>query len=292
NEELQSTNEELETSKEETQSINEELVTVNTELQEKVKQLTQANDDLNNLMAVTGIGTIFVDMNMCITRYTPAVTDIVNLIEGDRGRPLGNITSNLRYENLLEDVQQVLDTLHSKEIEAQSKDDKWYLIRLLPYRTLENVIQGVVITFVDITAQKMIEEEMQKLSKENEDSRLFIENVLDTVREALVVLDSELRVVSVNRSFYDTFQVKPNQTVGKLLYNLGNQQWDIPELRKLLEEILPDQTTIEGYYIQHDFSKIGNRTMKLNAREIKQDAGNRRMILLAIEDVSGVDGKG
>jgi two-component system CheB/CheR fusion protein len=165
NEELQSTNEELETSKEELQSVNEELTTVNTELQNKVVDLSQAINDMNNLLAGTGIGTIFVDQQLKITRFTPQVTQVINLIPTDVGRPVGHIVSNLLgYDRLIEDVQEVLDTLAPKDIQVQTKKGAWYLLRIRPYRTIENVIKGAVITFTNITEIKRAEE----LLKESE----------------------------------------------------------------------------------------------------------------------------
>lgn len=161
NEELQSTNEELETSKEELQSINEELSTVNTELQTKVADLSRSNNDMNNLMAGTGIGTVFVNHELRIQRFTPAATRIINLIMSDIGRPVGHLVSNLtNYENLVADVESVLGTLIPKEVEAQTKAGAWYTIRIMPYRTLDNVIEGAVITFVDITSIKKTQEEL------------------------------------------------------------------------------------------------------------------------------------
>ena len=158
NEELQSTNEELETSKEELQSVNEELATVNAELQTKVADLSQANNDMNNLLAGTGIGTVFVDHQLCILRFTPTATQMINLIPGDVGRPVGHIVSNLLgYERLVADVQAVLDSLIPKELEVQTRSGAWYTMRILPYRTLDNVIEGAVITFVDITGVKKVQ---------------------------------------------------------------------------------------------------------------------------------------
>ncbi|MBU1217528.1 PAS domain-containing protein [bacterium] len=152
NEELQSTNEELETSKEELQSVNEELSTVNAELQEKVSDLSRSNNDMSNLLAGTGIGTVFVDHQLRILRFTPAITTIINLISVDIGRFIGHIVSNmLNYNNLVKDIKSVLDTLAPKEIEVQTKKGDWYLMRIQPYRTIENVIEGAVISFVDIT---------------------------------------------------------------------------------------------------------------------------------------------
>jgi len=158
NEELQSTNEELETSKEELQSVNEELATVNAELQTKVFDLSRANNDMNNLLAGTGVATLFVDHQLRIARFTPAATQLINLIDTDIGRPVGHIVSNLRgYDRLVEDVQAVLDSLVPHEAEVQTKSGGWYLMRMGPYRTLDNVIEGAVITFVDITERKRAE---------------------------------------------------------------------------------------------------------------------------------------
>ena len=164
NEELQSTNEELETSKEELQSVNEELATVNAELQNKVADLSRVNNDMNNLLAGTGIGTIFVDEHLHIQRFTPAVTQIINLIQSDVGRPVGHIVSNLDgYDRLVGDVQSVLDSLIPRDVEVQTRAGAWYLLRIRPYRTLENVIEGAVITFTDITALKRAEAALREV---------------------------------------------------------------------------------------------------------------------------------
>ncbi|MBU1105354.1 MAG: PAS domain-containing protein [Candidatus Riflebacteria bacterium] len=163
NEELQSTNEELETSKEELQSVNEELATVNAELQAKVTDLSRANNDMNNLLAGTGIGTVFVDHSLHIMRFTPAVTRIINLIPSDIGRPVGHIVFNLvGCDTLLADVQAVLNNLVPREMEVQTKTGVWYSMRILPYRTVENVIEGAVITFVEMSAAKQAEIDTQK----------------------------------------------------------------------------------------------------------------------------------
>ena len=114
----------------------------------------------------------------------------------------------------------------------------------------------------------------------------FAESIINTVREPLVALDQDLRVVSASRSFYKVFKVKPEETVGQLIYDLGNKQWDIPKLRELLETILPEKTTFDDYEVEHVFSTIGRRIMLLNARQIKREKGKKRVILLAIEDIT------
>ncbi len=156
NEELQSANEELETSKEELQSMNEELATVNAELQTRLSDLARANNDLNNLLAGTGMGTVFVDHQLRIQRFTPAITQVINLIQTDVGRPVGHIASNLvGYDTFVQDIQSVLDQLTPKEVEVQTREGVWFLLRIRPYRTLENVIEGAVVTFTDITEMRL-----------------------------------------------------------------------------------------------------------------------------------------
>jgi len=160
NEELQSTNEELETSREELQSTNEELETVNNELQNKVEQLSDANNDLNNLLGCTEIATLFLDNDIHVKRFTPGAAEIFKLINSDFGRPISDIVNNLKYDQLVDDAQEVLRNLGRVEKEVQTKEGKWFLMRILPYRTVENTIDGVVVTFIDITRQKQFEQEL------------------------------------------------------------------------------------------------------------------------------------
>jgi two-component system CheB/CheR fusion protein len=163
NEELQSANEELETAKEEMQSLNEELQTVNAELQGKVEELSRANDDMKNLLNGTDIATIFLDHELNIKRYTDQARKVIRLIPTDVGRPVGDLVSKLKYKSLAEDALDVLHSLVFKEAEVQSEDGGWYLMRILPYRTTENVIDGLVVTFVDITKIKGLQAETRRL---------------------------------------------------------------------------------------------------------------------------------
>jgi two-component system CheB/CheR fusion protein len=194
NEELQSVNEELETSKEELQSVNEELMSVNSELQNKVLDLSRANNDMNNLLAGTGIATIFVDFQLRILRFTPTANQIINLIQSDVGRPVAHIVSNLvGYDRLLEDAQAVLDTLIPKEIDVQTQVGKWYTMRILPYRTLDNVIEGAVITFVDINEVVQTREALQKANK-----LLRLAVVVRDAHDAITVQDLNGRILAWN----------------------------------------------------------------------------------------------
>ena len=188
NEELQSANEELETSKEELQSTNEELETVNSELQHKIEELSRANNDLNNLLASTEIATIFLDTDLCIKRFTPSVVEVLNLRQTDIGRPLSDITSNIINENFYKDAKDVLNSLNKKESEAQSKEGRWYFIRMMPYRTVENVIDGVVITFTDITKLKLAETSLRRLA-----------TVVSDSNDAVIVYDLEGRITAWNK---------------------------------------------------------------------------------------------
>jgi two-component system, chemotaxis family, CheB/CheR fusion protein len=194
NEELQSTNEELETSKEELQSVNEELATVNAELQNRVADLSRANNDMNNLLAGTGIGTIYVDHQLRILRFTPAATQIINLILSDIGRPVGHILSNLvGYDRLVTDTQAVLDTLIPRELEVQTTMGVWYALRIHPYRTLENVIEGAVITFVDLTE---IVQARESLRQSNEMLRLAV--IVRDAHDAITMQDLDGRILAWN----------------------------------------------------------------------------------------------
>jgi two-component system CheB/CheR fusion protein len=210
NEELQSTNEELETAKEELQSTNEELVTVNAELNNKVDELTEVNNDINNLLASTEIGTLFLDRELRIKRFTPAATRLFNLLAQDVGRSIKDITPKTEYEKLWKDAEEVLHSLQVKEMELKSLAGETYASRILPYRTRENVIDGVVITFIDISAQHLL-----GMAKN------FAESIVNTVREPLLVLNADLKVISANRTFYRTFHAVKKDTENRPIYELG-----------------------------------------------------------------------
>lgn len=293
NEELQSTNEELETSKEELQSINEELTTVNAELQQKIDELSKTSSDLNNLLSSTQIGTIFLDMSLRIRRFTPTMLDIINLIPTDVGRPISHIVTKMGYQGLVEDAKGVLKTLVPREMEIQTEDDRRFFMRILPYRTIENVIDGVVITFVDTTHHRELEEKLRQEIVEREKSEQrtkmtlsYAENIVNTVREPLLVLDEDMQVVSANLSFYRIFGVTPEETEGNLLYDLAKRQWDIPGLHELLEKVVPEKTEVSDFKVDHVFPEIGHKLLLLNARQVVQQEGEqgRKLILLAIED--------
>ena len=279
NEELQSANEDLETSKEELQSINEELVTVNSELQGKLDELSQTNNDMINLLSSTEVGTIFLDNRLNIKRFTPAITKVINLIPSDIGRPIGHIASNFLYEDLLQDIDQVLKTFVFKEKELQTRNGEWYLMKILPYRTTDNTIDGVVITFLNMTEAKRA-----KLALE--DVLRYVDHLTAAVGEPLMILNTQLRVLSVNDAYCKIFRLKKEETEGKGLYQLGKGEWNIPKLKQLFEEALPQNSFIENVEIERDIEKAGRVKMSLNLRRVKLTskaiANEDELILLAI----------
>ncbi len=279
NEEMQSTNEELETTEEELQSVNEELLTVNSELQGKLDELTQTNDDLNNLLACVEVGIIFLDTHLNIQRFNPFVTQIINLITTDIGRPVGDIVSNMLYDDLVRDARAVLNTLIPKTVEVQTPEGRWFSMQVRPYRTANNAIVGLVLSFAEITAQKAVQDEVHL-------AREYAQNIIETIRESLIVLDADLRVVSASRSFYRTFHLSPATVEGQSIYAVGDRQWDIPQLHDLLDQLLAQRTAFDDYQVTHEFPTLGVRVMALNARLMFHRGHVPHLILLAIEDVT------
>ena len=210
----------------------------------------------------------------------------------DLGNGQWNI-SELRV--LLEDVLPKNDTVDDYKIEHtfESIGQKTMLLNACKIREKKNALPIILLAIEDITERREIEKGLEKYRSELEETKIseveareYAESIINTVREPLIALDQDLRVVSASRSFYEFFKVKPDETVGQLIYDLGNKQWDIPLLRELLETILPQKTTFDNYEVEHDFATIGRRIMLLNARQIQRGRGKERIILLAIEDIT------
>jgi two-component system CheB/CheR fusion protein len=280
NEELQSTNEELMTSKEELQSLNEELVTVNTELQIKNTELSEANDDLKNLLNSTEIATLFVDEGLKVKRFTNKVTKIINLIPADIGRPLSDIVTNLRYDGLIEDITRVMETLVFREQEVEAKDGLTYLMRIMPYRTSDNAIDGVVITFVDVSAHRQLETALRA-------AKSLAENIVEALNQPVIILDAGMHIVRANRAFHDTFPMGGEEVKNQPFFSVAGGFWDIPDLREGLEKVLPHDFRLEDLSIEHEFPGSGRRVLRVKARRILAEFPAGELILVVIEDVTG-----
>lgn len=278
NEELQSTNEELETAKEEIQAVNEELNTVNDELRRRTQEATRVSNDLQNLLNSIQIPILMLGSDLQIRQFTPAIEGIFNLISTDIGRPLSDITHKLNLPNLAQQILEVIRTLNLKTQEIQDRDGHWYHLQIRPYRTLDNKIDGAVLILIDI-------DNLKRSNAQLIEARNYADAIVETVWEPLIVLDGDLKVITANRSFYETFQVLLVQTEQHSIFELGNGQWNIPQLRSRLEEILTSSTQLQDFKVEHNFEQIGRKIMRLKARKMFM-TDSTQMILLAIEDIT------
>jgi two-component system CheB/CheR fusion protein len=279
NEELQSINEELETAKEELQSTNEELTTVNEEMGSRNVELFRINSDLNNVLSGVQMCIVVLAGDLSIRRFTPLAEKVLNLVPTDVGRPITDIRPNLDFPDLEQALLDVLHAVRPREKEVQDKDGRWYSLRLLPYKTLDNKIDGVVLVLVDIDALKRSEQRFHAALD-------YAESMIETVREPLLVLDQSLRVERANRAFYRVFRSPPSEVQGRLIYEMADGQWNIPRLRTLLQEVLPKDAAFDDFEVERDFEQLGHRTMLLNGRPIARDGGKSVRLLLAIEDIT------
>jgi two-component system CheB/CheR fusion protein len=246
NEELQSTNEEALTTKEEMQSLNEELMTINLQYQNKAEELTRLNNDMKNLLDNTEIGTIFLDNNLNILRFTPQVTKLFNVIPQDVGRSITHIVSNFDYPAIENAIVEVIDKLTGKELEVKTKKNEWYNLRIMPYRTMDNFISGAVLTFTKITPFKSLENRLSTLSS-------YVQTVVDTLKHAAVILDKDQKVLVVNRPFLKLFHLREEEIKDQFLHVIILNRWKTNKLFNLLKE----SKTESSYYLEHDFPEIG-----------------------------------
>ncbi len=216
NEELIASNEELQSTNEELQSVNEELYTVNSEYQNKIEELTELNNDINNWFNVANIGTIFLDLNLRIRKFTPAIEKFINLLDSDVGRPIKHISYNFKNENFFEEIDGVLKSLQPVEKEVQTKSGGWFLLKILPYRTIENAVKGIVITFIDITDMKVYE---QKLANEKE----LLLRVLDNSPTGKMQLDKNGDFIYMNK--------RSEELLGFSLKDLQKEKYNTPVLK-------------------------------------------------------------
>jgi two-component system CheB/CheR fusion protein len=259
NEEMRAATEELETSREELQSINEELTTVNHELKNKVEELGHANSDLQNLMDATRIATIFLDRDLRITRYTPAAVKLFNLIPGDLGRPLTNMASQLDYPQLGDDARRVLELLVPVEREVGQSDGHWYLARLMPYRTADDRIAGVVFTFIDITERKRAEE-----------VRRWLSAVVSSTSDAIISFALDQTILSWNRGAQRLFGYTAEEAIGQPLRILAAD--NAAEQGALVAEVAAGRSVEDAQAVRR--RKDGSHVhVALTLSPIRDDAG-------------------
>jgi len=278
NEELQSTNEELETAKEELQSTNEELITLNEELKGGNLELTELNDDLTNLLRSVNIPIVMVDRKLRIRRFTPVAQRTLKLIPADVGRAITDLRGDIEIPKLEELVYEVMETLSTKEIEIQDLRGHWYRLQIRPYETADNKITGAVMILFDVNSVKLESERSKVMIR-------YAEAFVETVRNAVLVLDSKLKLDKANSFFYETFQLSPREAEGFSIYEIGNGQWNIPAMRTLLEEVLPQKSKVEDFEIEHEFLRIGQKRIVLNVRRFEGHNPEDSLILISIGDI-------
>ncbi|MBD1857186.1 MULTISPECIES: CheR family methyltransferase [Leptolyngbya] len=278
NEELRSTNEELQTAKEEIQATNEELSTTNDELRSRNLRQNRDNSDLNNFVESISVPVVMLTNELRIRRFTPAAQRLFNVIPTDIGRPFSDLRTDFDAANLESMTLEVLETLNTQEQELQTRSGYWYTVRIRPYRTTENQIDGVTIVFMDIDSLK-------RHATTLELARNYAESIVETVQIPLIVLDADLRVNTANRSFYELFQTSAAETVQHSLLELGHGQWNLPQLRSLLEDVLVNDIQIQNFELEQQFEPVGQKTLLLNACRLLNEA-DTLMILLAIEDIT------
>jgi two-component system, chemotaxis family, CheB/CheR fusion protein len=278
NEELQSANEELETSKEEMQSLNEELQTVNAELQQKMDELAHLNDDMQNLLNGTDIATLFLDRELKIKRFTEQARRVIRLIASDVGRSIRDIVPQVHYERLVDDAKLVLNTLQPHETEVQALDGHAFLVRMVPYRTAQNAIDGVVITFVDVDRVKRAE----TLAA----ARAFAENIVQTVREPLVVLEHDLHIVATNRAFACLTGIDQQELEGTSLFESCKWFSTANDLRARLESVVSGGQPLETFELSYDTPHAGSRHFQLNARRLEEPGVRSARLLVLLHDAS------
>ncbi|HVR75561.1 MAG TPA: chemotaxis protein CheB [Planctomycetota bacterium] len=285
NEELQSTNEELETAKEELQSTNEELNTVNEELRTRNQELSQVNSDLMNLLTSAYIPLIIVGSDLRIRRFTPMAEKAFNLIPGDVGRPIGDIKSNINIANLPGLILETVESVTVTEREVQDLEGHWYTLRIRPYKTVDNRIDGAVLALMDIDA---VRRGMEQLKEGAE----YACAAADLVERPLIVIDGELRVKKTNRAFQKTFGLGQQETEGKILNRVGNGQWNDPSFKGFLQSLLEKQATPEDSGGLSCFWKTGQRTHRVTGTELAGGANRSRAILVAFDNVEPSEAEG
>lgn len=273
NEELQSTNEELETAKEELQSTNEELTTVNDELSNRNNQLVQVNNDLSNLLASVNIPIIMVGNDLRIRRFTPMVERVFNVIASDIGRPITDIKPNIDVPDLKELILDAIETVRTTEREVQDRSGHWYSLRIRPYRTEDNKMDGAVLVLVDIGS-------IRQNTKQLQETHATSELILDSLSQPVLFLDAQFRVRKTNQAFCRTFQVQGAEIKDKSFFDLCDGAWDTPLLKALFDGVVPNHQQITDYQVEAEFPHVGNKSMTVSARRVQRDGAVNILVIL------------
>ncbi|UQN10177.1 CheR family methyltransferase [Deinococcus sp. QL22] len=268
NEELQSTNEELMTSKEELQSLNEELNTLSNEHRVIIEHQTQTNDDTRNLLDNAGTATLFLSNDLRIKRFTPLIEPIVHLTAADEGRPLTDFNVKLRYDLLLDDLRRVLTTLEPFEAQVQVRSGEWYLMRLSPYRTTDNRIDGVVLTFTNIELIKSLEWRLVQ-------SLNHTESVLHEMQDPLLVLDQHLRAVTASRALLQWLSTPQSPPEGKALPGAEEISFDVEELRRRLRAVIATEEPLSSVLLELNTSQQHTRKIQEKGEAFMQEDAHR-----------------
>lgn len=274
NEELRSTNEELQMAKEELQATNEELSTVNDEMAVRNVEATRLSDDLSNVLKSVELPIVLLGRDSRVRRFTPAAAKVFHVIAGDIGRPIGDIRQSIPSCDLTAMIAEVLEHLSAVTRTVQDEQGRWYELTARPYLTLDNRIDGTVITAFDVDALK-------RTSQRLGESQRYADSIIDTIRAGLVVLDGDLRVQSANRAFHELFGVSDQKIEGRKLDEMDGGHWNMGALKNRLQSLDEDHK-IEGYRLELELPRSGPRVFLLNARRIEKTPS----ILLALEDVT------
>jgi len=231
--------------------------------------LSQVNNDLSNLLSSVNLPIVMVGNDLAVRRFTPMAERHFNLIATDVGRRISDINPNIVINGMDQRVSEVIDTLKTQEHEVQDRGGRWYSLRIRPYRTSENKIDGAVLILVDI-----------------DEIKRGLEEVTELVKQPLLTLSGDFHVHRANRAFHEAFRTSPGQIEGTQIYDVSQGSWNIPGLRVLLEGILPEKRRVEDFRIEHDFPKIGRKTLQISARVLQQESKGKQLVLLAFEDVT------
>ena len=264
--------------KEELRSLNAELAALNIELHQTVERQRSAFSDLQSILISTDVATLFLDSELSIRFFTPAASSLFSLIAADVGRPLAVIARRFEDEDLLPDARAVLASHASVRREVRADDGSWFMRAMLPYRSDDSGVQGVVITFAGISEMKAAEQEIEA-------ARAYLDSIIATIRQPLVVLDDELRVISASSSFHRIFSVKPEDLIGRHLLAAGDHL-DVAALREFLASIQARGTSINDHEVELELPTLGRRTFLMSARVLREAPAARRKILVAIVDVT------